>query len=167
MSIFVTYIVWCELHVYPLQQSDVWRRLKGKIPSWEDSIIQASSTPWGRAVYPNIALPETRSPNVWPGQPRMADGSTRTDFFLAKFGERLRVPRSGYWTFYLGVNDAAYLLIDGQKVAENRCCHMLQETSGTHPLTAGTYSIEVKNRRFMFRSKICFFIYLCPVPNLR
>lgn len=78
----------------------------------------------------------------------MADGSTRTDFFLAKFGEKLRVPRSGYWTFYLGVNDAAYLKINGQKVAENRCCHMLSEKSGTQALSAGTHSIEVNYTPF-------------------
>lgn len=139
---FTVFVPMTQLHSVE-QQNDVWSKIVGKIPSWTDPDISASQTPWGTATYRTIALHEIKQPSVWAQQPRMSDGSTRTDFFLVKFSGLIEVPHTGYWTFYLSVNDAGYVKVKGQQVVENYCCHMLSETSGTIELYANKYNLEV------------------------
>lgn len=73
-------------------------------------------------------------------------GSVTTNFgFL--FGGRIRIPKSGTWTFYTTSDDASELFINGYKwanvVVNNNFQQGMTQRSGTITLAAGTYPFYV------------------------
>lgn len=67
-----------------------------------------------------------------------------TDYFQARITGRLNVPESGDWTFKVGSDAGARLLIDGEIVVNDDANHSFRFTPGTVTLEAGPHTFEVQ-----------------------
>ncbi|MBL8761543.1 MAG: hypothetical protein JNL50_09600, partial [Phycisphaerae bacterium] len=67
-----------------------------------------------------------------------------TNYFAAKFTGTIDVPEGGVWTFKLGSDAGARLLIDGQTVVNDEPNHAFRFTPGTVELSAGKHRLEVQ-----------------------
>ncbi len=67
-----------------------------------------------------------------------------TDYFAARFTGRIRITEPGPWTFNLGSDAGAQLLIDGLPVITDDGNHGFRFRAGTTELSAGVHTIEVR-----------------------
>lgn len=81
-----------------------------------------------------------------------------TDYFAARFVGQLDVPEEGSWTFELGSDEAASVLIDGQYVIADPAVHGYRWKSGAIELTEGSHHIEVRylERRYSAGLKLAW-----------
>jgi PA14 domain len=86
-------------------------------------------------TVPNVAWQITRSP---------FDDTTPSDYFGLRLLGRVDVPASGAWTFSLGSDQSAILLIDGEPVVIDTSGHSYHWRSGSVQLTQGKHDIEVR-----------------------
>ena len=85
-------------------------------------------------------------------EPRISWNITRSaftpeinaDYFAIRARGELNVPRSGTWTFNLGSDQYARLIIDGQTVVSDTSGHSYRWRSGTIDLEAGVHELEVQ-----------------------
>ena len=64
--------------------------------------------------------------------------------FAADFNATINVPTSGSYTFQFGTDDAGYLFIGGNLIADQGGIHAVDIQPYTVSLAAGTYSLEVQ-----------------------
>ncbi len=67
-----------------------------------------------------------------------------TDYFAARFVGEIDIPTSGQWTFKLGSDAGARLLIDDELVVNDDANHSFRFTAGQKLLTAGKHRFEVR-----------------------
>jgi|GEM_PF-1490648 len=67
-----------------------------------------------------------------------------TDYFGLRLISQLIVPESGVWTFNLGSDQSAILLIDDEPVVVDTSGHSYRWKSGTVDLTEGVHKFEVR-----------------------
>jgi len=67
-----------------------------------------------------------------------------TDYFAARFVADIEIPADGEWTFKLGSDAGARLLIDGQLVVDDDANHSFRFKAGSVTLTQGTHRLEVR-----------------------
>lgn len=67
----------------------------------------------------------------------------RADHFALHFSTRLRIPRSGTYTFYLQSDDGSLLFINGEKVIDNDGSHSNREKHTSLEMEAGSFPLEV------------------------
>ncbi len=67
-----------------------------------------------------------------------------TNYFAAKFTGTITVPESGLWTFKLGSDAGARLIIDGTTVIDDDANHSFRFKPGSINLTSGRHRIEVQ-----------------------
>ena len=70
--------------------------------------------------------------------------SGSTDYFGLRMTGRLTIPRDGLWTFSVGSDESAVLLIDGVTVVDDSTEHSFRWTDGVVNLTEGEYSFELR-----------------------
>ena len=63
--------------------------------------------------------------------------------FGFRYTAKLRVPRTGVYTFYTTSDDGSKLYINGQEVVDNDGLHAAEEENGTAQLEEGEHDIEV------------------------
>jgi hypothetical protein len=67
-----------------------------------------------------------------------------TNYFATKFSGVITIPESGTWTFKLGSDAGARLIIDGTTVINDDANHSFRFTPGTIELAAGKHRVEVQ-----------------------
>ncbi len=67
-----------------------------------------------------------------------------TDYFAVKLTGAIQIDEAGLWTFKLGSDAGARLLIDGVEVVNDDANHSFRFTPGTVSLTAGKHQFEVQ-----------------------
>jgi hypothetical protein len=67
-----------------------------------------------------------------------------TDYFQARITGRINIPASGDWTFKIGSDAGARLLIDGEVVVNDDANHSFRFTPATVALEAGVHAFEVR-----------------------
>ncbi|MCA9303883.1 MAG: hypothetical protein KC996_07165 [Phycisphaerales bacterium] len=92
-------------------------------------------TPTKRTTEPRISWNITRDPFVT-GVP--------SDYFAFRATGRLIVPQSGTWTFGVGSDQYAKLIINGETVVDDQSSHSYHWRSGTINLDAGEYDLELQ-----------------------
>ena len=99
----------------------------------------AGQIDWGRhnhaTTVPNIAWRLTSTP---------FDDSTPSDYFGLRLLGQIDIPASGEWTFSLGSDQSAILLIDGEEVVNDVQGHSYRWVSGGVVLTKGKHDIELR-----------------------
>ncbi|MCA9277129.1 MAG: hypothetical protein KDA29_14000 [Phycisphaerales bacterium] len=71
-------------------------------------------------------------------------GGTQTDYFGLRAEGLIQIPSEGEWTFGLGSDQSAQLLINGQVVVSDLSGHSFRWRSGTIELEPGLYPFEVR-----------------------
>ena len=66
-----------------------------------------------------------------------------TDYFALRLAGQLNVPQTGLWTFSLGSDEGARLLIDDTLVVNDDASHSFRWNSGGILLTAGLHEFEI------------------------
>src|SRR5207253_2206750 len=72
------------------------------------------------------------------------DGTGLNDFFYARWSGKIRIARTGKFTFFTNSDDGSRLLIDGKLVVDNGGLHGMAERDGDVELTAGDHDIVVE-----------------------
>ena len=67
-----------------------------------------------------------------------------TDYFAANLTGTLSVPRDGSWTFRVGSDQYAKLIIDGQTVVSDTSSHSYRWKGGSIQLSAGEHELELQ-----------------------
>lgn len=93
------------------------------------------SSPDRKTQTSRIAFPLTGSSFV---------AGEAADSFGAKFVGVINVPETGEWSFELGSDQSAELLINGQPVVTDQASHTFRWRTGKTNLTAGDHTIEVR-----------------------
>ncbi len=99
----------------------------------------------------NLDSLQNLTPTTITTEPRVSWNITRgafeesvgTDYFGAIITGTLEIPRSGVWTFGLGSDQYARLIIDGEKVVSDTSSHSFRFRTGDIELTAGEHLVEV------------------------
>lgn len=87
----------------------------------------------------------TNVPNIaWPITSGAFDDETPSDYFGVRLLGQIDVPSSGTWTFSLGSDQSAALLIDGEPVIVDSTSHSYRWQSGTIELSSGKHDIDVR-----------------------
>lgn len=66
------------------------------------------------------------------------------DYFYGRWIGKIKIPKDDAYTFYLGSDDGARLLIDDKVAVDNDGIHSPREKSGTLTLTAGDHDLRVE-----------------------
>jgi len=109
---------------------------------WYDNVRHASNV--GQIDWTQSDLVETVQRVSFP----LTRGAFRvdgpTDYFAARFMGVVEVDEAGLWTFDLGSDQSAILLIDGDPVVVDVSGHSYRWRSGTKTLGKGEHTIEVR-----------------------
>jgi alpha-L-arabinofuranosidase len=65
------------------------------------------------------------------------------EYYGIQYNGYISIPTDGLYTFYVNSDDGAFILIDGELVADNDGRHAAQEASGSKVLKAGYHEIKV------------------------
>ncbi len=108
---------------------------------WSDSVSHA--TVLGEVDWTTYDRQTAVSKVSWriTNAPFQSDGPT--DSFALRLVGRIEIPSSGSWTFKLGSDAGARLLINNQVVVNDDANHSFRFQSGSITLSAGTHDIEV------------------------
>ncbi len=69
---------------------------------------------------------------------------TGADYFAVSLTGKLRVPQDGRWTFGVGSDQYARLIIDGQTIVSDTSSHSYRWKHGAIDLAAGEYDLELQ-----------------------
>ncbi len=113
----------------------------GLVAYWSDGVSHATSV--GQVNWNNYDRLGTE-PNIsW----RLTSGAFtdggETDYFALRLAGKLKIPRSGSWTFGLGSDESARLMINGVVVVNDDTAHGFRWKDGVLTLAAGQHDIEV------------------------
>ena len=87
------------------------------------------------SIVDNVSWPITSSPFYLDGP---------SDYFGLRLLSEISVPETGTWTFNLGSDQSAILLIDDEPVVVDTSGHSYRWKSGTVDLTEGTHKFEIR-----------------------
>lgn len=86
----------------------------------------------------------TTVPNIyWPITRSVFDDDTPSDYFGMRLLGQIDIPATGAWTFSLGSDQSAILLIDGEEVVVDPSSHSFRWRTGTVTLEEGKHDIEI------------------------
>lgn len=87
----------------------------------------------------------TTVPNIyWPITRGGFDDDSPTDYFGVRLLAQIDVPADGTWTFSMGSDQSAVLLIDDEQVIADTGGHSYRWKGGSADLTAGKHDIEIR-----------------------
>ncbi|MCB9845067.1 MAG: hypothetical protein H6811_03655 [Phycisphaeraceae bacterium] len=67
-----------------------------------------------------------------------------SDWFAVRLDGQITIPRTGEWTFGLGSDESAVLLIDGDPVVDDGSPHSFRWSEGSVILTEGVHTLEIQ-----------------------
>ncbi|KAA0217254.1 MAG: hypothetical protein DYG94_01550 [Leptolyngbya sp. PLA3] len=109
---------------------------------WTDSASHAQHL--GQVSWGSYTTQTTVSRPYWAITSAAFRTGGPTDFFAVRLLGTIDVPESGTWTFGLGSDAGAQLLIDGAMVISDDANHSFRFASGTKALAAGEHDIEIR-----------------------
>jgi alpha-N-arabinofuranosidase len=95
--------------------------------SWNTMPAFENLTPKQNGVMENFSFPKTPI----------------EEYYGIQYDGYISIPADGLYTFYVNSDDGAFILIDGELVADNDGRHAAQEASGSKVLKAGYHEIKV------------------------
>ncbi len=109
---------------------------------WSDAVSHA--TVLGEVDWTEFDRQTTVGKVSWriTNSPFQTDGPT--DYFALRLLGEITIPTTGLWTFKLGSDAGARLMIDGEVVVNDDANHSFRFQSGTASLTAGSHAFEVR-----------------------
>lgn len=114
----------------------------GMYAYWTDSASHAQRL--GQVSWGSYTTQTTISRPYWAITNSAFRTDGPTDFFAVRLLGTIDVPESGTWTFGLGSDAGAQLLIDGVMVVNDDANHSFRFASGTGTLAAGPHEIEIR-----------------------
>ncbi len=109
---------------------------------WTSSARHASNA--GQINYAEHSH-ATTVPNVyWPITRSAFDDDTPADYYGLRVLGQIDVPADGTWTFSMGSDQSAILLIDGEEVVVDLSSHSYRWRGGSIALTEGKHDIEIR-----------------------
>ncbi|MCC6228800.1 MAG: hypothetical protein IT432_06190 [Phycisphaerales bacterium] len=109
---------------------------------WSNAVSHATTL--GQVDWTKYDTATTVAKVSWPITNSAFYSGGPTDYFAVRLMGEITIPSTGTWTFKLGSDAGARLIIDGSTVVNDDANHSFRFTQGTVALAAGVHTFEVR-----------------------